>query len=75
MLFRLLMLLFAAWIGWRIYVVLSRRGGGPERPLPPVEDMVQCARCGVHVARSVALHQGSHWYCSEAHRAGHDASA
>lgn len=75
MLIRLLMLLFAVWIGWRIYGLLTRRGIEPASPAPPVEDMVRCARCGVHLTRRLALQQGAEWYCCEAHRAGHDDSA
>lgn len=73
-LMRLLLLLFAAWIAWRIYRVLTRRVGA-QQASPPVVDMVQCARCGLHLPRSGAVQAGADWYCCEAHRDGHDAGA
>jgi len=30
--------------------------------------MVACARCGVHLPESDALHEGKHHYCCAAHR-------
>lgn len=44
---------------------VRRREGKP--PAGPVE-MVQCAHCGLHLASSDALPDGSRLYCSDAHR-------
>ena len=41
----------------------------PERqPLPPPQDTVACARCGVHIPRSEALTLGKHSYCCVEHQ-------
>ncbi|MDP2762787.1 MAG: PP0621 family protein [Sideroxyarcus sp.] len=39
---------------------------------PPLssEDMVCCARCGVHLPRSECITEGENCYCCEAHRRG-----
>lgn len=52
-------------------VLIVKKGA---RPLPPkepkgeVEDMVRCARCGVHLPRSESILSGGEFYCSEEHR-------
>lgn len=38
-------------------------------PLPPREEMVACARCGLHLPHSEALPGRGGLFCSEAHRA------
>lgn len=40
---------------------------GPA-PTPPVEGMVMCAHCGVHLPASAALMARGKAYCSESHR-------
>ena len=35
------------------------------------EDMVRCARCGVHLPKSESILAGGEFYCSEAHRREH----
>ena len=48
--------------------------GPPQRPVSPdVEDMVRCARCGLHLPRNDALRNGDAFFCSEAHRIEHAA--
>lgn len=37
----------------------------------PVEDMVQCRRCAVHLPRSEACAAGDAFFCSEEHRRLH----
>jgi uncharacterized protein len=66
---RLLMLLLVAWIGWRIWRLLSARAR--DASPPPVEDMVRCAHCAVHLPRGQAVQEGDDWFCCEAHRAEH----
>lgn len=41
------------------------------RPLPAPQDMVACARCGVHVPRAEALTQDASHYCCAEHRPTH----
>lgn len=41
----------------------------PERPpLPPPQDIVACAHCGVHIPRSEALMIGTRSYCCAEHQ-------
>jgi uncharacterized protein len=72
---RLLLILIAVVVllrllGWR---PPGRRIADPPRVPPPAErashdDLVQCARCAVHLPRSLALARGERWYCSPEHR-------
>jgi uncharacterized protein len=41
-----------------------------ENPSSSSEDMVSCARCGVHLPRSECIKEGDNCYCCEAHRRG-----
>lgn len=36
--------------------------------IAPPQNMVACARCGVHLPEADALRQGKHHYCCAAHR-------
>jgi len=38
------------------------------RPAPPVEKMVTCVHCGVHLPESEAVSVAGRIYCCEAHR-------
>lgn len=66
MLIVLLALLFGVWL-WR-------RGRKMRQPNPGrtrragAERMVECARCGVHLPTSTAVHGRSGEYCCDAHR-------
>lgn len=37
-------------------------------PVPPQENMVICAHCGVHLPQSDSVADGARYYCTEAHR-------
>ena len=65
-------------VGLGLWMLVTRlRGGGgaggsvrrtkDKPPVGPVV-MVQCAHCGLHLASSDALPDGSRLYCSEGHR-------
>ncbi len=36
-------------------------------PDPQAEDMVACARCGIHLPRGEGLVSGQHYFCSSEH--------
>jgi len=68
----LLALLFLAWL---IFGSARRRGRDARRDNTgapganaPLEDMVACAHCGVHLPASLALQAQGRSYCSAAHR-------
>ena len=76
LLFRLLLLLGIAFIGWRMYRLLkARRLRGEASARLQTEDMVECAHCALRVPRSQAVAAEGRWFCCELHRrsAGHDA--
>lgn len=53
------------WWHWR----KARDGAVPPSETPrPVERMVRCAHCGVHLPESDALADGARHYCNAAHR-------
>ena len=66
-------LLLFGLLGLIAYLILRDR----RRPAPgsevrgprPVERMVVCAQCGVHLPESERLKSGEHSYCCEAHLA------
>jgi uncharacterized protein len=47
--------------------------GGPRPPSTGGEDMVQCARCGVHLPRSEGIAAQGRYYCSAEHQRAHQA--
>jgi uncharacterized protein len=61
-------LLLVYWI-LRSYRRRVGRGGTP----PPAagEDMVQCARCGVHLPRGESITTQGQYYCSPEHQRAH----
>jgi uncharacterized protein len=58
------------------FIVKSYQRSLHGRPSPPAartkggEDMVRCARCGVHLPRSEGIMSGGEFFCSEEHRRG-----
>jgi uncharacterized protein len=62
-------LLLAYWILKSYRRRVDRSGG--EAPPAAGENMVQCARCGVHLPRSESITTQGRYYCSQEHqRAG-----
>ncbi|MDP2830282.1 MAG: PP0621 family protein [Sulfuricellaceae bacterium] len=73
----MLKLLLLVVIIWLVYSLLKkysrsvdRDEQAPDVPASP-EDMVRCARCGVHLPRSEAILSGDETFCCEAHRSEH----
>jgi len=63
-------LLLLAVIVALVFLLLKSysRSAGRSRPPEPVEDMVCCARCGVHLPRSESILAGGKSYCCDAHQ-------
>ena len=59
-------LLLVYWI-LRSYRRRIDRGGG-KTPSTGGENMVQCARCGVHLPRSESVTTQGRFYCSQDHQ-------
>lgn len=47
--------------------------GGDKTPPATAENMVQCARCGVHLPRSESITTRGRFYCSPEHQRAGDA--
>ena len=68
-LLRILLIALAVWI-----VILlirnarARKQASDQRPKKQVEDMVECAHCGVHLPENEAIQDGDKYFCSESHR-------
>ena len=45
--------------------------GEPPPPAAGGEDMVRCARCGVHLPRSESIATQGRFYCSTEHQQAH----
>ena len=63
-------LLLAAFI-YVIYVWLkgsAARARNAGSAVPPQENMVTCAHCGVHLPQSDSVAAGARFYCTEEHR-------
>lgn len=62
-----LLLLFA--IAGLVYLLLrSYRKNLPERDRTVVDDMVQCAQCGVHLPKGDSISAEGKHFCNPAHR-------
>lgn len=65
----ILALVFGAWL-WR----RNRKPDAPATPptkpaseATPMQHMVACAHCGVHLPAADAVPHGPNWYCCNAH--------
>ena len=65
----ILALLVLVYVIVKAYQRAANRPPEPPSPRrPPAEDMVRCARCGVHLPRSESLLSGGEFFCSDEHR-------
>ena len=66
-LFRLIFLLLIGFIAWKAYRLFLTRG--TRRPhAPPLQDMVRCTVCDIHVPAAFAVRHEGKSFCNEAHR-------
>ena len=64
----LLLVLGVAYMVWRGKRVESKKAPPKPAQLPAPQEMLACARCGVHLPRSEALTHGSRTYCCAEHQ-------
>ena len=57
------------------WLLKSYRKPSPKQDVPAAsEDMVRCARCGVHLPKSEATLSAGKFFCGEAHRREHESN-
>ena len=66
-LFRLIFLLLIGFIAWKAYRLFLTRGAR-QPPTPPLQDMVRCTVCDIHVPAASAVRCEGKSFCNEAHR-------
>jgi uncharacterized protein len=66
-------LLFLLAVVVVVYLLLKsyRRQAPKQDASAPVEEMVRCAKCGVHLPKSESILAGGNFYCSDEHRREH----
>lgn len=64
----LLVVLGVAYMVWRNNRVAAKKAPPKHDQLPTPQDMVVCARCGVHVPKSDALVRNGRSYCCAEHQ-------
>jgi uncharacterized protein len=64
----LLLVLGVAYMVWRGKRVESKKAPPKPAQLPAPQEMLACARCGVHVPRSEAWIRDGRIYCSAEHQ-------
>jgi uncharacterized protein len=66
----LLIIGFAVYLAFRGFFRAQTREDTSVAPRVKEEDMVACARCGVHLPRSEARSDGGAFYCRDNPRCG-----
>jgi len=58
------------------WLLKSYRKSSPKQDASTTasEDMVRCARCGVHLPKSEAMISAGKFFCGEAHRREHESN-
>lgn len=64
-------ILFLAIAAWLIVTIIKRYQSSINNPPKPkqadIEDMIRCAKCGVHLPKSDSIMVDQQYYCCEAH--------
>jgi len=74
-LFRLLIIIFLIWLAYyfvRRMLLANQTKTGRKKP-GKLENMVRCAKCGLHIPEQEAVKSHERYYCSETHRDEDDA--
>jgi uncharacterized protein len=62
----ILLVVLAVWLIRRAFRA-SQQAVKSEKPGPVQQDLVRCARCGVHLPRAEAREAGGALFCGEEH--------
>jgi len=63
----IVLVVLAVWLVRRALRAASTRNGPQMRDRPVQQDLISCARCGVHLPRSEAHSVAGELYCGEEH--------
>jgi len=70
------LLRYLVWfiLGWLIFYFAKRLisktknpGKVSRKPKPPIDHMVRCGKCGLHVPQQEAIQDGDRYYCCQEH--------
>lgn len=72
-------ILFLAIAAWLIITIIKRYqnsiSNSAKPKQPDIEDMIPCAKCGVHLPKSDSIMVDQQYYCCEAHSKSHSKAA
>lgn len=70
---RYLFLILAIWLGITIirYFLRQNRSTNQRADPNPVQQMVRCEVCGVHLPKRDAVQENGLYFCSDGHRQQH----
>ena len=63
----IILVVAAVWLIRRALRAAARADQTPQRSSPLQQDLVSCARCGVHLPRAEARESGGRLFCGEEH--------
>jgi len=70
---RLLFLLAVIVVVFLLLRSFRKRAPGQQQTPAAAEEMVRCAKCGVHLPKSESILAGGKFFCCDAHRQEHNA--
>lgn len=69
---KLLLLALGLLLAYLVLRAYRRRVDGGSPPPGGAEDMVRCARCGLHLPRAESFTAGGEFFCCAEHRREHE---
>lgn len=63
---KFILIIVAIWLVYTIVIKNKRVGSAKEAQ--PLENMVRCETCGVHLPEQESIRDDGRFFCSEAHR-------
>jgi len=70
-LIRLLVIVAIVWLAYRIFQnwkVKNEQAARKIKKDAPIKNMVQCAKCGVHLPEQEALKDSGNFFCCDEHK-------
>jgi uncharacterized protein len=67
-LLRLFFIVLLGFIGYRFFSALMRKPTSRTKPIDPVDTMVKCSQCDLHIPQRQAIYTNDRGFCSLAHQ-------